>query len=256
MVRNRLGWICFAIIFYLLETHPALAGKLSTEDPKTDAVMVSLQKRLKKVEACSCKVVTVVHLMGQKFQINGTAYFMVPGKMRIDKVLPGETNQTVVSDGSTLWIYDSQEKVASRTNLGRVFEATGLEADADQPDPTRPFRGLEWKQIRYMGTEVVDDVSYRVFEAKPQVTLLHAELPDVPKKARIFIHPKDGMMRSIHFIDASGEEVLSQRFEEMVINPKLDKSLFEFVIPSGVHIIDTTNEAIQILKGASENGGP
>ena len=254
MARKRLGSICLVIIFPILWTLPAESGKLSTEDPKTDAVMVSLQKRLKKVEACRCRVVTVVHLMGQQFQIRGTAYFRVPGKMRIDKVLPGETKQMVVSDGGTLWIYDSQEKVASRINLARVFEATGLEADADNPDPTRPFRGLEWKQIRYIGTEVIDDVSYRVFEAKPQVTLLHAELPEAPEKARIYIHPKDGLMRSIHFMDASGEEVLSQRFEEMVVNPKLDESLFEFVIPQGVHIIDTTNEAIQILKAASRDG--
>ena len=63
-------------------------------------------------------------------------------------------------------------------------------------------------------------------------------------------------MRSIRLIDRSGETVLSQRFEEMVVNPDLDEGLFEFVIPSGTHVIDTTKEAIQILKTASGGGSP
>ena len=255
MYRKRLAWIGFVVTFASLWALPTRAEKRSTEDAKTDAVIVSLQKRLKKVETCSCKVVTVVHLMGQEFQIFGTAYFRSPGKMRIDKVLPGETKQRVVSDGGTLWIYDAQEKVVSRINLARVFQATGLEADADNPDPTRPFRGLEWNQIRYTGTEVIEGVSYRVFEAKCQTTLLHAAFSDPPRKATLHIHPDDGMMRSIRLINRSGETVLSQRFEEVAVNPELDERLFEFVVPSGTHIIDTTKEAIQILKTASGNGG-
>ena len=166
MHLKSLACIGFVVTFASLWTLPARAEKRSTEDPKTDAVIVSLQKRLKKVETCSGSVVTVVRLLGQEFRISGTAYFRSPGKMRIDKVLPGGTKQRIVSDGRTLWIYDALEKVVSRINLARVFQATGLEADADNPDPTRPFRGLEWNRIRYTGTEVIEDVSYRVFEAE------------------------------------------------------------------------------------------
>ena len=36
------------------------------------------------------------------------------------------------------------------------------------------------------------------------------------------------------------------------MNPELKKDLFDFVIPAGVNVMDTTDEAIGLLKSAEE----
>ena len=157
-----------------------------------------------------------------------------------------------MSDGGLLWIYDAQERMAQRINLSRFFKATGREADADQPDPARPFRGLQWKTIRYVGSELLEGENHRVFDAVPDISLLQAQLPVVLAKVRIYIHPNDGLLRRIEIYDASDAVVILQQFEGVVVNPKLDDSQFEFVVPSGAHVIDMTDDSIRILKSAEK----
>ncbi len=230
----------------------ARAEKVSTGDAKTDAMMVNLQKKAAKIRACTARTLMAVQVEGQRIEIRGKGAFRSPGEVRLEKTLPGNVRQTLVFSGGLLWVYDDEERIASRINAARVFKATGQEADGDQADPLRPFRGLQWKTIRYVGDETLDGEIHRLFEATPNVPLLQAQLPAELKKARIYLHPDDGLLRLIRFYDASGNEVLSQEFGAVVANPELDPSRFEFVIPAGAHVIDSTDEIIALLKSAAE----
>ena len=84
-----------------------------------------------------------------------------------------------------MWTYDREEKIVSKVNLGRVYRITNLEADADQADPLRPFRGLEWTSIRYTADEIFEERPHRVFEAKPKVNLLHRTTACFPCQSTI-----------------------------------------------------------------------
>ena len=230
---------------------PCEAGeKVSTGDTQTDSAIVIVQRKLKRVKTCRAEVITVLNVMDQQMEIRDSAAFQVPGRMYLAKTLPGGLEQTVVSDGGILWIDDPEEKTVVRINLSRVYRATGREADAYQPDPTRPFRGIRWTTIRYVGVEKLEGRAHLVFEAIPEVTLWHAELPVAPVRARFSVNPRDGLLRSFAYLDTSGAEIISQRFDEVELNPTLAPSRFDFVVPANSHIMDRTDSVVELLKAA------
>ena len=227
---------------------PAAAEKMSTDDAKTDAVMVALQKRLKKVETCRARMVIQLRIMDQQLEIRGDALFKAPDRMRLDLTLPGDVRQTVVSDGALLWIYNADEEMVARVNRVRVYRESGREADADQPDPTRPFRGLQWKTIRYAGNEPVDGKNLRIFDAVPKPNPTYAQLPSPPTRVRVYIDPQDGLTRLVKIYDASDAEIITQQFTGLEVNPELEDARFEFVVPAGAHVVDMTDDIIELLK--------
>ena len=224
------------------------ADEMSTGDGKTDAVMVEIQKLVREIDRCAGTQTTVIRIQGQELTLRANAAFKRPNLMRLDTVEDAEIIAQRLSDGGLMWTYDRAEKIASKVNLGRVYRLTDLEADADQADPLRPFRGLEWTTIRYTGDEILDDQPHRVFEAKPKVNLLHAQLHLPLVKAQLTINAETGLLRETRLFDASDDEIIAQTFHNLTINPDLKDAKFEFIVPSGAHIIDATDEAIQALK--------
>ena len=224
------------------------ADEMSTGDEKTDAVMVEIQKLVREIDRCAGTQTTVIRIQGQELTLRANAAFKRPNLMRLDTVEDAEIIAQRLSDGGLMWTYDRAEKIASKVNLGRVYRLTDLEADADQADPLRPFRGLEWTTIRYTGDEIFDDQPHRVFEAKPKVNLLHAQLHLPLVKAQLTINAETGLLRETRLFDASDDEIIAQTFHNLTINPDLKDAKFEFIVPSGAHIIDATDEAIQALK--------
>ena len=224
------------------------ADEMSTGDGKTDAVMVEIQKLVREIDRCAGTQTTVIRIQGQELTLRANAAFKRPNLMRLDTVEDAEIIAQRLSDGGLMWTYDRAEKIASKVNLGRVYRLTDLEADADQADPLRPFRGLEWTTIRYTGDEIFDGQPHRVFEAKPKVNLLHAQLHLPLVKAQLTINAETGLLRETRLFDASDDEIIAQTFHNLTVNPDLKDAKFEFIVPSGAHIIDATDEAIQALK--------
>jgi outer membrane lipoprotein-sorting protein len=237
-------------ILILTTTVSAEDKKVSTGDPKSDALMVEIQKKVRKIDACVAKQTTLIRIMDQEVTLSSNAAFQRPNLMRLDTVQDDVIVSQRLSDGGLMWTYDREEKLATKANLGKIYRITNLEADADQADPLRPFRSLEWETIRYTGDETFEEMPHYIFEATPKTNLLHAQLPQPPVKVKLVVRPKDGLLRIVRFLDASDNEIITQTFHNLTINPKLEAKWFEFIIPSGAHIIDSTNDIIQALKGA------
>ena len=240
----------YIIALLILTAHVSAEDdkKMSTGDGKTDAVMVEIQKLVRAIDRCAGTQTTVIRIQGQELTLRANAAFKRPNLMRLDTVEDTEIIAQRLSDGGLMWTYSRAEKIASKVNLGRVYRLTDLEADADQADPLRPFRGLEWTTIRYTGDEIFDDRPHRVFEAKPKVNLLHAQLPIPLVKAQLTINAETGLLRATRLFDASDNEIIAQTFHNLTVNPDLKDTKIEFIVPSGAHIIDATDEAIQALK--------
>ena len=230
------------------------ADERSTGDGKTDAVMVEIQKRVREIDRCAGVLTTVIRIQSQELTLRSNAAFKRPNLMRLDTEEDAELIAQRLSDGGLMWTYDRAEKIASKVNLGRVYRLTDLEADADQADPLRPFRGLEWATIRYTGDEILGERPHRVFEAKPKVNLLHAQLPIPLVKAQLTIDAETGLLRETRLFDASDNEIIAQTFHDLTVNPDLKDTKFEFIVPSGAHIIDATDEAIRALKAVKRQG--
>lgn len=240
----------YVIALLILTAHVSAEDekKMTTGDGKTDAVMVEIQKLVRAIDRCAGTQTTVIRIHGQELTLRANAAFKRPNLMRLDTVEDTEIIAQRLSDGGLMWTYSRAEKIASKVNLGRVYRLTDLEADADQADPLRPFRGLEWTTIRYTGDEIFDDRPHRVFEAKPKVNLLHVQLPIPLVKAQLTINAETGLLRATRLFDASDNEIIAQTFHNLTVNPDLKDTKFEFIVPSGAHIIDATDEAIQALK--------
>ena len=103
-----------------------------------------------------------------------------------------------------------------------------------------------------MGSEFLGEKEHRVFDAVPRISLLQVELPIVLKKIRVYIYQDDGLMRRIEILDAFEKAVIIQQFDEMMVNPRINDSRFEFVVPSGTHVMDVTDDWIELLKSAEE----
>ena len=220
----------------------------TTGDDKTDREMVKLQKKSKGLKTCTARISTTIRIEDQEVTIEGPGMFKGPGKMRIEKSLPDGSAQLVVNDGSYLWIHDKAENMVSRINLSRVYQVTHIEADVDQFDPLRPFRGVDWSTIRYTGTDTISGIVHEAFEAAPLLSLLFAQLPSPPTKVKLSIHPGDGLLRRARIYDAENNEIIVQTFSDVQGNRELDNRLFEFIAPAGAHPMDETNETIRFFQ--------
>ena len=242
-------WV-IAMLILTTQVSAENENKMSTGDGKTDAIMVEMQKNAREIATCRAEQTTVIRIMDQELTLNASATFQRPNLMRLDTVQDQVIISQRLSDGGLMWTYDREEKIVSKVNLGRVYRITNLEADADQADPLRPFRGLEWTSIRYTADEIFEEHPHRVFEAKPMTNLLHAQLPVSLVKAQLLINPEDGLLRRIGFFDVEDNEIITQTFHNLTINPDLNDKWFEFIVPAGAHVIDATDDAIQALKTA------
>jgi len=223
-------------------------NRKTTGDDKTDKAMVELQKKSKGLKSCSAHVSTLIKIEDQEVTIAGPGMFKGPGKMRIEKSLPDGGAQLVINDGSYLWIHDKTENMVSRINLARVYQVTKIEADADQFDPLRPFRGVDWNTIRYTGNDTISGIVHAEFEAKPMPTLLFAQLPSPPVKVKLSVHLADGLLRSARIYDEAENEIIVQTFSNVQGNRELNNRQFEFIIPVGAHPMDVTTEAVKFFQ--------
>ncbi len=223
-------------------------NKRSTKDAATDSVMVSLQALSKGVVSCVADVETVVTIEGQRVEIQGTGSFKLPNRMRVEKRLADGAREVSVSDGSYLWMYDVDENTVTRINLSSVYSATDVEADLDQFDPLRPFRGVEWESIRHAGEDTTGGATVQIFWARPLPNLLTTQLPTTIDRVELRVASKDGLLRSATLLNVDRNAVIVQRFKNIDSDQDVDDGRFRFVVPAGAHPVDATSEMIELLR--------
>jgi len=224
--------------------------KVSTGDAKTDAALVAVQEKRGDASVCEAKLLTVYKVMDQEIEDVTDAFFQLPNWMFLGVLDDGKWVPSMISDPGMLWTYDAVEKIVTKFNRGRIYRETNLEVDAYIPDPLRPFRGVVWETIRLHPSS---DKNRYVFEAQLTPNLLSAQLPVMLVKTHLAISTKDGLLRTQQVFDADGNEVVMRRFEDVRLNAKIPDKLFEFVIPTGAHVMDGTGDAVQLLKNLSES---
>lgn len=247
----KIGAICLAVL--MVCGFVGAENKVSTGDEKTDEMMVAVQEQLKELKSCTARVTTIFKLMGQEVEDKADAAFQAPDRIRFEMTYEGKRVPTFLVDGSEMWMYDPEENLVTKFNRARIYRETDLEVDAYVLDPLRPFRGLKWQTIRYVGDAAVDGQNCRAFEAEPELDLLRAQLPVMPTKVRLLIHKGDGLLRAAFVFDDSGAEIVVRRFAQVKPNPGLAANFFEFVIPSGAYVIDATDDTVALLKAVSGN---
>ena len=154
---------------------------------------------------------------------SGVVTFARPGKMRWDYHEPDE--QLLVTDGTTLWLFDpllenvtvqSLKEVTPGTILTFLLGVGNLKNDFDHRPVTQ---------------NLIDAANMLVVELKPKNTIATLDF------IQLAIDPVTFDFKQIALIDMQGNYRLIA-FQEMQYNLALDMSQFDFEIKEGMEVID------------------
>jgi hypothetical protein len=84
--------------------------------------------------------------------------------------------------------------------------------------------------------------------------LMGASMP-TPEAVEFWLSAEDGLPRKVLFYGENGNEMLSQSFKDVVVNPTFDENLFNFEIPEGAQVMDITEMAIGMHNTMKAGGG-
>lgn len=157
----------------------------------------------------------------QKDQQKGKLALKRPRKMRFDFLQP--TQQSFVTDGKTLWIYDASKKqVIEQADMGAGSSGMGVLLD-----------DLSKLDELFTSTLVPED--------KPKLThTIHL----IPKQAVLFqsldltISKQKYVLQDLLLVDTMGTQT-ELHFSAVRMNVDVPDSEFVFVAPSGVSVIKT-----------------
>lgn len=150
----------------------------------------------------------------------GTMYLKRPGQFRWDYALPYA--QSIVSNGKTLWVYDSELAQVTVKQLDAAVEnSPSMLLTSDQPLEDH-FTILELPK---------DDGSVWI-ELRPKST--QATFANIRIK---FLQDE---LNTMELVDGFGQ-ITHLEFTGLQKNPELDPGLFQFSPPSGADVISDTN---------------
>jgi outer membrane lipoprotein carrier protein len=149
----------------------------------------------------------------------GTVVFAKPSKMRWTYVEPEPS--VTVSDGTTLWIYDSTRgEVQRMSGIGGYFSGAAVQFLVGEGDIRRDF----------------DVTALECTAERGRLELVpHADASY--EKLRILVDRPTGEMRASTVIDLLGN-VTEVEFSGIQVNQHPDDGVFRFIPPDGVEVID------------------
>ncbi len=150
-------------------------------------------------------------------RLSGKIMIEKPGKLYWQTNPPYE--QLVVSDGTSVWIYDMDlEQVSIRDMEQRIQETPALLLSGDTSEISKNFT-LELNQS----------------EAISRYSLIPKDSSQLFDK--LDFQYFDDQLESMSIYDAAGQ-VTDIIFENSIVNEQIDPKTFQFEIPEGVDVID------------------
>lgn len=230
----------------------SMGAALVQAEENAQQVIDKLKSKAESAQSASADMQMTTTMMGQNITMKGTMLFQAPKKnrMEIDMSLGNmKMQQTIVSDGKTVWTYQPTMKMVSKIDLEKVIAATGVDKAGQQAssDITSPFGAFKPDTVKLLGAEELGGVKTEVFEGMPQT----AELPNMPfkfSKMKIWVGADDGLLRKMVWFDENAKEMMSQTYDNIQTGIDIPASKFEFTPPVGVQVMDMTEGTINMIK--------
>ncbi|NCC51364.1 MAG: DUF2092 domain-containing protein [Spartobacteria bacterium] len=227
-----------------------------------EKVVKAIMDRARSVERYHQKMKMSMEMMGQKQQMDGEMW-MDGDKMYMSMTTPPfNQEQIIVSDGKTTYTYMPMMKMVQTLDMEKFREAMGedagaMGAPAKVGEPPDPFDGVDHTTLEFVGNEMVGEEEVYVLEGgfTKEVKEMQAMNPFAPESARFWVSKADGMPRRTVFFNKDGGEMMSQEYQDVVINPEIDPSRFEFTPPEDVQVVDMTEGIINMLNAGKEAEG-
>lgn len=237
MRRTQSQWIVGGIVATLLGVG---AGGSARAEGEAAARVAALQAKAGAVQSYQAEFTLTVTEEKTPSVLKGTLTYRQPDKRRIEFTGPpaDDVAQLVVSDGVTEWQYFPGRKIAHKTDWAKMQAAGGPPEASIIRGPHQPFLDLKPDSIKVLSATGAGQVQ---FEAEPAPTLI-AEAPFAPGKIRVTVSEGDGLVRRLSMTDADGNEVLSQEYSRITVDPPVDAAMFRFTPPDGVEVVDISEE--------------
>ena len=221
-----------ALVFWLIASGPAppTRAEPASEPSCRDAAVTALQQRYESAKDLRADIVqttrsvTLGAAASEQMTSKGTVVFAKPGKMRWSYEEPEPS--LVVSDGTTLWIYDPTFREAQK------FPAT-----------EGYLSGAAIQFLLGEGTIERDfEISALRCEAATAELRLQPRKPSSYEKLHIVVNPLTGDLHktTVFFVLGNVTEVA---FSNMEINTDPAESLFRFDPPAEVRVIELDEQA-------------
>lgn len=200
-----------------------LPGVGAGAGPNADSVVRKVQQRYDETRDFTADVTqeTTVASLGKTVTAQGTMAFKKPGRMRLE--LGGDAAQIMVADGTTLWLYQPEERQVLKTPFDAAFRAT---------TPVSFLTGVG---------RIADDFTASLPATDTGGDALVLDL--VPRRAdggvgklRLYIARDNYDIRGAEVHDPQGN-VSRLTFNRMRRNVGLDDARFVFEIPAGVDVV-------------------
>jgi outer membrane lipoprotein carrier protein len=224
--------IIFTFIFFLFALSVAVWGQ-GTPDEKLDVIVDEVQSKYEKIEDFHSKFTqeATVKALNKLQRAQGEVWFKKPGKMRWNYYRPAKDQ--IVSDGSTIWLYNYDEKQVVKSPLEKVV---------DTPTTTTLLSGLgnlkKQFNAQFSKPKSVDENGNYLIDLTPKKS------DDQYDKATIAIDRKTMFVKDIYLYDPFGN-VTKVKLEDIEINKGVPDSLFKFKMPKGTEVIEAPNSPNQ-----------
>ena len=218
-------------------------------------IVEAIMQRAKSVKSYHQSMSMSMSMMGNPMTMQGEMWAQ-GDKIRIEMTVPpANMKQIIVSDGKTAYTYMPMIKMVQKMDVERLKKELGPDYKDKMGAPgssssANPLEGMDPKSFHYRGTEELNGESVYVLEGK--LGGISDELrkmnPMTPQNAKFWISTKDGMPRQASFFGASGQEMMSQQFKNVTLNPQIDPALLSFTVPEGVQVVDMTDGVINMTR--------
>lgn len=215
---------------YLVLTMWIVLGIFAAASVQAEAANKKLQQFYKQIQSMKAEFSQSV-ISESKPQVQrstGVLQMERPGKFRWDYKFPYE--QQIVADGKKLWIYDIEMEQVIVKPLDLVLGNTPavlLSGNADIADkfnieeiaaPNNNDKGLYWMQL----TPKQEESGFE----------------------KLLLAFVGNELRIMELKDAFGQ-ITRISFTNLIENPKIASSVFEFTVPQGVDVIDDSDSSSQ-----------
>ncbi len=216
------------IIFLML---PVVAwGK---EDKNLDEIINEIQSRYEKMGDFHSKFTqeATVKALNKVQKAEGEVWFKKPGKMRWNYYKPAKDQ--IVSDGSTIWLYNDEEKQVVKSSLDKVV---------DTHTTTTFLSGLgnlkEQFNAQFSEPKPFDENGNYLIDLTPKKS------DEQYDKVAIAVDRKTMLVKDVYLYDPFGN-LTKVKLENIEINKGVSDSLFKFKAPKGTEVIEAPNSLKQ-----------
>lgn len=211
------------LLFALIGLSPiaSVRAEQNVDDRASTLIKKALEDR-KKITTRTATVHLTLEVAGNKTTFAGKAYSMSPNKRRLD--LEGGAGMTFLTDGRSTYMFIPSSntflRFPSRKSYTEVGKKTSLD-DAAVFGDALDFS--EYDNVRYVGTERIGGTNCDVIRGESKVS-----------NCTVYIRPDLQVTRVMNEeVNSEGSTRVQFDYGDIVLNPPLEPSLFEFRPPPG-----------------------